>query len=173
MILIYTALLCEAQSFIEYYKATKINSLPKIYTNNNIIICIGGVGKDNTIKSLQYIFNHFNIQKAFNIGIAGILDKNIKIGELFCTTHKLNLIPFKHLVTVSKPQLKDNAKENILYDMEGEYFLDYCLNHLLKEDIYIFKIISDHLENNKLNKEFVKQLIFKKLNYLHKILSGL
>ena len=75
MILIYCALLCEAQSFIEYFRLKKINSTPKIYANDNIINCIGGVGKENTQNSLNYIFKNYKISKAFNIGIAGIKTK--------------------------------------------------------------------------------------------------
>ena len=171
MILIHTALLCEAQTFIEYFKLKKINSTPKIYADDNIIICIAGVGKENTIKALEYIFQNFIIKKAFNIGIAGIFNKDIKIGELFCTTHKLDNILYKKLITVDTPQDNKNCKGDTLYDMEGKYFLQICLQYLLKEDIYIFKIVSDHLDNNILSKDSVKKLICNSKNILNNFIK--
>jgi len=47
MILIHTALRCEAQTFIEYYKLKKLNS--KIYLNDEIAVLISSIGKQNTI----------------------------------------------------------------------------------------------------------------------------
>lgn len=167
MILIYTALLCEAQCFIERYKLKKINSKPKIYTNNKIIICIGGVGKENTFNSLNYIFNNFTIKKAYNIGIAGINNKNIKIGSLFCTTANIKDIPYLQLTTVDKPQVKTTAKEISLYDMEGKYFLEICLKYLTNNNIFILKIVSDHLDLFKLSKDEIKKLIYNNFNIMY------
>ena len=167
MTLIHTALLCEAQTFIEIYKAKKINSTPKIYQKDNIIICIGGVGKENTLNSLKYVFNNYTVQKAINIGIAGIADTNIPIGTLFCTTHTLDKIKKLPLISVNTPQRQENNhQKDHLYDMEGNHFLNYCTKYINKDNIYIFKIISDHLTYIKLNKEITKQLILAKKNIL-------
>jgi len=169
MILIYTALLCEAQTFIEKLKLKKISSTPKIYADDNYIICIGGVAQKNTKNSLNYIFQNYNIDKAINIGIAGCGDTTIKIGELFCTNRVLDKIPHKKLITSNTPVVKNSTrslKHLELYDMEGRYFEDICSDHLEKENIYIFKIVSDHLQNTKLSKDFVKSLIFNNLNTL-------
>ena len=59
MILIHTALLCEAQTFIEEYKLKKINS--KIYRNDKVILLISGIGKENTISSLDYMFLNYGL----------------------------------------------------------------------------------------------------------------
>ena len=66
------------------------------------------------------------------------------------------------LCTVKNSQNQTNAKGNTLYDMEGEYFLDISKQYLDEQNIFIFKVVSDHLDTIKLNKEFVKQLILKK-----------
>lgn len=162
MILIHTALLCEAQTFIEHYKLKKTNSNPKIYLNNILIVVISGVGKENTNNALKYIFNNYKISKAFNIGIAGSSNKNDKIGQLFCTNHKLTDIKYKDLIsgdTVTTIKESENIKTNCLYDMEGDYFLEYVLNKLSLDNICIFKIVSDYLENKILSKDYIKSLI--------------
>ena len=159
MILIYTALLCEAQSFIEILKLKKTNSNPKIYSNNKYLVLIGGIGKENTINSLEFIFKNYKVSNAINIGIAGISNHSIKIGELFCCNHKLKDIKWLPLKTVIKPQKKIDSHKDTLYDMEGEYFLDICLKNVCEKDTFVYKVVSDHLSDEILPKDFIKQLI--------------
>jgi hypothetical protein len=159
MILIHTALLCEAQTFIEVLKLKKINSTPKIYTNDKYLVLIAGVGADNTSNSLEYIFQNYKITKAINIGVAGVSNRDIKIGELFCCNKKLDTIKWLPLKTVDTPKVEKESNENSLYDMEGKYFLDICLNNLDENNIFIFKIISDYLNDEILPKDFIKRLI--------------
>ncbi|MEA2049687.1 MAG: hypothetical protein U9O56_03000 [Campylobacterota bacterium] len=160
MILIHCALLCEAQIFIESLKLKKTNSFPKIYSNDKYIALVSGVGKENTINGLNYIFNKYTIQKALNIGIAGSADTSINIGEIFSINHNIKNIKSIKLSTVDKIELSSNKKDRV-YDMEGNYFLEYCQNKLEQNNIYIIKIVSDHLEDKILSKEFIKQLINK------------
>jgi hypothetical protein len=167
MVLLHCALLCEAQAFIEFYKLTKINS--KIYKNNHIVLLISGVGKQNTISTLDYMFINYHITSAINIGVAGCNNNSIAIGELFCTTHKLDGIDNLVLKTVDEPQTNSDTKEITLYDMEAKYFLDISLNYLDKKDIYIFKIVSDHLSNEILAKDFIKGLVRKHISTIQSI----
>jgi len=171
MTLIHTALLSEAQIFIEKYKLQKVNSFPKIYANENIVVIIGGIGKENTFNSLAYIFKNYTILKAFNIGIAGCGDSTIEIGELFCTNKELEDIKSMNCKTVNTQQLPaSNLVFNTLYDMEASYFLEVVNRYLMTKDIYIFKIVSDHLDNNIPKKEFVKKLIYDKFTPISKYL---
>jgi len=163
MILIHTALLCEAQCFIEYYKLKKLNS--KIYLNNEIVILISGIGKQNTISILDYMFINYNITKAINIGIAGCNDTSISIGSLFCTTSNLKNIDYLPLITNDIVTTESNCDTPTLYDMEAKYFQEISSQYLVDSSIFIFKIVSDHLSNIKLNKDYIKKLIAK-----HKIL---
>ena len=157
MILIHTALLCEAQTFIEEYKLEKINS--KIYKNDKIILLISGIGKENTISTLDYMFLNYSISKAFNIGIAGVNNTNVSIGNLFCTNHKLSNIKYLELITIDKVQTKSEIDNIILYDMEARYFEEIASNYLDKNDVFIFKIVSDYLSSEILNKDYIKSLI--------------
>ena len=170
MILIDTALQSEAQAFIEFYKLEKLQSSPKIYKNNYIVLLISGIGKDNTIKNLQYIFMQYDITKAINIGIAGCNNKAINIGELFCTNHKLNNINHTKLITSNTPiSNKDftTNQDTVLIDMEGKYFIDIASKHLENKNLYIFKIVSDYLDDTIPNKDFIKNLIRKQIKIIN------
>jgi len=161
MILIHTALLSEAQTFIEKYKLQKVNSSPKIYSNEKIVVLIGGIGKENTLRSLEYLFENYTIEKAFNIGIAGCSDTTIKIGELFCTNKELENIRCIDCKTVDSPQLPNTyLVHNTLYDMEASYFVEGVEKYIDEKNIYIFKIVSDHLDNTVPKKDFIKKFIY-------------
>ena len=170
MILIHTALLCEAQTFIEEYKLKKINS--KIYKNDKLIILVSGIGKENTILTLDYMFLNYSITKAFNIGIAGTNDLSINIGDVFCTNHKLLNIKYLDLLTVDKVQTQSNTNNtSILYDMEAKYFENIASSYLIYDNIYIFKIVSDHLNSKILKKDHIKSLIKKNLKQISKYIN--
>ena len=159
--LIHTALLCEAQSIIEFYKLTQDNSVEnksiKIYSNDELVVLVGGIGKENTIQALEYVFAHYDISKAFNIGIAGCSDSSVKIGTLFCTNKFLPSINFAPITTVDEPLESDESLETLLVDMEAQYFIYECKKHIT--DIYVFKVVSDYLEAKIPKKAFVLELI--------------
>ncbi len=165
--LIHTALLSEAQSIIETYKLELVQKNPKIYTNNTIVLVVSNMGKDNTINALKIVFDKYEITKAINIGIAGSGSKAYEIGSLFCTNKKLDGINYMTLKTVDEVQTTTDEKE-MLYDMEAKYFEEICLKNVDNKNIYIFKIISDYLDDTIPSKEFVKQLIKKNMKSLEK-----
>jgi hypothetical protein len=162
MILIHTALLSEAQSLIEYYKLNLIQKNPRIYQKQEITLVVSGIGKQNTIKALSFLdIKHYT--KAINIGIAGCSNTNIPIGTIFSFPNKIMT-----LKTVDNPIVFSNDT-NTLFDMEAKYFYEYINQYLHKDNICIFKIVSDYLDNTIPNKEFVKQLIWKNISkiFLH------
>lgn len=158
MTVIHTALLCEAQSIIEKYKLTKVNNNPKMYKSDMLLVVIGGIGELNTKNSLEYIFENYKVQKAFNVGIAGCSDKEVHIGELFCTNKILENINSMELITVKIPQTLAGCEKS-LYDMEGRYFLEISQKYLKDEDIFILKVVSDYLDDRILPKDRVKEII--------------
>lgn len=167
--LIHTALLCEAQAFIQLLKLKKINS--KLYENERYSLLISGIGKENTQKHLRDIFKIKRFSKAFNIGVAGCKDENIDIGTLFCTTHKeLKNIAYASLSTADKAL---NSKEQLLttlVDMEAKYFIQICEKHILKESIYSFKVVSDYLSAAIPKKALITALIQKNLPLIKEII---
>ncbi len=171
MTLIHCAMLSEAIYLVEKLKLTLIEKTPKIYINKTIILLISGIGEENTLKHLTYIFKNYNISKAINIGIAGCGDKKVDIGSLFCTNHHLKDIDFMELKTVNTPQI-EFQDVNTLYDMEAKYFEEISLEYLSQSNIFIYKIISDYLEDKELSKEFVKQLIIENISKLLAMIDG-
>ena len=158
LILIHTALLCEAQAFIEYYKLDTVLK-KQIYKNDTIVVLITGIGKEHIFK-LDLAFQTYSIKKAFNVGIAGCNDTNIEVGSLHSSTHEIEKLPLK---TVDIPQIIDDTDIPTMYDMEGSYFYDICKNYLNKESIHIFKVISDHLDDTILPKDTIKNMIQKNI----------
>lgn len=164
-ILIYTALLSEAQALINKLKLTQetnIQNLPignKLYIdeNNKYILIVSGLGKDNCRKSLEFIYENYEIDKAINIGIAGCGDSKIKIGTLFCTNRLLPSINFAPITTVDEPLDSDENLETLLVDMEAKYFLEISKKYC--DDNYCFKVVSDHLDIEIPKKSFVIELI--------------
>lgn len=163
--LIYCALLPEAQSLINFLKLkqdTTVENLPignKLYKDedNNYILIVSGIGKENCQKSLEFIFKNFEIKKAINIGIAGSSDSSIKVGTLFCTNRLLSNINFAPITTVDTPLESDENLETLLVDMEAKYFQEISKKYC--NDIYTFKVVSDHLDIEIPKKAFVIELI--------------
>jgi len=163
--LIFTALLPEAQPIINFLKLKQdksVQNLPKnlkIFTSldNKHLLVVSGIGKENTIKSLQFIYENYNIEKAINLGIAGCCDSSIKIGTLFCTNRLLPNINFAPITSVEKPLDSDEDLETLLVDMEAKYFLEISKNYC--KDIYVFKVVSDYLDIKIPQKSFVIKLI--------------
>ncbi|WP_072679915.1 hypothetical protein [Arcobacter sp. LA11] len=174
--LIYTALLPEAQPLINFLKLKQdqsVQNLPKgnkLYKDENdkYLLIVSGIGKDNCKKSLEFIYENFEIEKAINIGIAGCSDGSVKIGTFFCTNRLLFGINFASLTTVDAPLETDENLETLLVDMEAKYFEEiskkYCNN------IYTFKVVSDYLEAKIPEKSFVIDLIHSSLDTWKKYL---
>jgi nucleoside phosphorylase len=160
--LLYFALGAEAQIFIEKLKAKKISSNPKIFLSNRYVLAIGGVGKGRLESTLQRVFEEFSISKCVNIGIAGVNSSDILVGRLFCVYPKMEIA----LITKDIPTTKTDVKKETLFDMEGKYFYDFCKDRV--DEVYIFKVVSDHLDSKILSKEFVKKLIHKNFNSIIK-----
>lgn len=169
-VLIHSALLCECQTLINYFKLKQDKSCKnfKLYHNNQIIIIVSGIGKKNTINALNFIFENFEISKAINIGIAGCKDKNIDIGTLFCTNQKLKGIANTSLTTVDEPLNDINKLKTTLVDMEASYFQEVCNKYC--EKIYILKVVSDYLDTNIPKKSFIIELMQKSFKEWKKLL---
>lgn len=158
--------MCEAQPIVEYFKLKKIEN--RLFSDGEIFVFVGGVGA-KTAQNLEAILNRFTFEKIINIGIAGCVYKSVKIGELFCTNKKLDGIVYMKLITVDSPQ-NTIYSENCLFDMEGSYFLDVAKKFVSEENIFIFKVVSDHLEGKMLDKRFVSELIKNKISGLKNII---
>jgi hypothetical protein len=164
--LISCAFSTEAKPLIGELKLQKNTS--NTYENNSILLVICGIGFENTKKTLSEIFRSYTFEKALNIGIAGCSDETIPIGSLFCTTHELECIEKTTLKSYEKPVTCKEDVSTTLVDMEADIFMQMCEKYLKKENIYIFKVVSDYLESTIPNKSFVNSLIQKNIKKVKK-----
>jgi len=164
MIFIHTALLCEAQIFIEKYKLQTIQK-KRLYQNNEILLYISGMGIEATM-SIQNYFEHNTFDKAINIGIAGTNDISVQIGTLVVCTKQKTSLPYIPLTTVNQAQTQNNSDKSMLYDMEGKSFFKIANKYLDEKDIYIFKVVSDHLNDTIPKKDTIKNMIGKNFDII-------
>lgn len=170
-ILVHTALKQEAKPIIEYFKLRCVQTKPyKIYCNDILILIIAGMGAQNTHK-ITDIFERYTITKAISIGIAGCKDNSVKIGSLFCTTHHFANIAFADITLVDVPLDNPQNLDTMLVDMEAQTFLQDSCEFLNPQNIYIFKIISDHLDTTIPKKEFVWKIIKQNLKSISQALD--
>lgn len=104
--------------------------------------------------------------------MAGCKDTSVKIGELFCTTHKLADIKHTDITTVDEPLENDSKLKTTLVDMEADAFISTCKEYINKKDIYVFKVVSDHLYTTIPKKEFVWEIIKKNLKAIEKTVTS-
>ncbi|MBS9778980.1 MAG: nucleoside phosphorylase [Campylobacteraceae bacterium] len=157
MTLIHTALLCEAQSIIERLRLQKVAK--NRYENDNFILIISGIGAKNTKLSLEEIFSTCKFEYAINIGIAGCKDKDVPIGELFCTNKQILHAKNATITSVDKPTKDINTT---LVDMEAAEFELTCKRFGV--ECLVLKVVSDHLDDKIPKKDFVINLIRKSLD---------
>jgi len=162
--LIHTALFPEAKPIIEYFKLQCLQTKPyRIYQRDNIILIVSGMGHKQTLH-VEDILKEYEICRAVSIGIAGCKDYATPIGTLTCTTHKLEHIPFMDITSVDTPVNDAKKLDTMLVDMEAKTFLHVAKRYLHVDYIYIFKIVSDHLDTTIPKKEFVWNIIEKNMN---------
>lgn len=158
-ILIHTTSITEAQPIINFFNLEKLeNPQNNIYSNNEILLIVSGISKEKILDSLNYIFNNYDISKAFDLSIASCSDGSIALGTLFCTNRFINGVNFANITTVEEPLETDEELETLLVDKQASFFKDTCKENI--KDFYILKIVSDYFDE----KEPLEEEIFKLIN---------
>jgi len=184
----------EARAIINEFKLQKIqNETYKIYANNNTTLIVTNIGIKNAKKATSYIIKYLgaeNISHFYNIGIAGCVDKNIKIGSMFFINkiiHKeipihinnKNIASHFNQCSISSflnPVMQIQAKDikSKLVDMEAIGFFEIVSKQTPKSNKYIIKIVSDYLlENNVFDKNIVIDLIEKNIKDIQYHISSI
>ena len=167
MILIHTALLCEAMPIIEHFRLNLDKDEKfKIYKNGQIWLCVLGVGAKNTT-NLEQILEKNHFKKIINLGICGCSDKGVKIGEIFCINEKIEGFKTANLECVPSPSVAINA---MLCDMESDEFRRICTEFGVS--FLIVKIVSDHLNTERISKNFVYNLVKNQIKNIERILKN-
>tara|TARA_B100001109_G_C18821507_1_gene454760 strand:+ start:758 stop:1348 length:591 start_codon:yes stop_codon:yes gene_type:complete len=179
MQLIITALKAEAMPIIDYYKLEKgMTKFYPYFRGEDLEVICCGVGGKNLKKIIADYFKNGNnnVNQIINIGIAGCSIKSHNVGESFLVNkvfdetsnyiYDINppsdlLIPLQQITTVRK--VKDDGGIVIkgLVDMEAHLICSVFEQFILSNRLFIYKIISDHmdLKVNKLSFRNVYDLI--------------
>ena len=184
MQIILSALKAEAIPLINYYKLVPNNSIGlQMYKNDLLTILITGVGKKNVNKALkEYLKKSKNIEEAkfINIGIAGGVKGNCKIGEMFFinkvfddylevdynikTGERPNILE-NHVTTVFEPILNNGQGREGLVDMEAYEICSVLSDFNQLNKVIIIKIVSDFMDSDTkyLSSKQIQKLIEKNL----------
>ena len=97
------------EELIELKKYLHINNEKKIYdlifyeatlNNQNIILTESGIGKTNAARTTQILIDYYKPKAIFNIGVAGGIAKNLKVGDIIISTslvqHDFDITAFNH-----------------------------------------------------------------------------
>ena len=150
MIYIIVALKAEAQAFVDKYRL-------KNYTNGDIRVVVSGIGAEAMFKTTCKILQNFtSCDLILNVGICGA-SKKYKIGQLIDARY--------HVITCIDYEAK-NTKHDIV-DMESLGFKQATKE---VQNSFIFKIVSDHFEPQRVTKDKAKQLIFCKIDEIMSVI---
>ena len=155
------ALKHEALPIIDYFELTLDDKKYRnIFSNveKNIFLNITGIGIQNAKKAVAKLkqLNNNKNDIWVNIGMAG--HETFKVGSIyevkkvissnnentFFTNSFNNKVPISTICCVNKEEKKYNNK--YLYDMESYGFLEALDSLTIKENIFMFKIVSDNLQ---------------------------
>ncbi len=170
MICIVTAIFSEAKGLIEYFGLKQIDKKPfLIYANDNISLIVSGMGKLNSAIATTYIAKDKQIKKIVNIGICGTNNIMKEKGSLCDIKAVIDATTGKKISIAKKGEIlytfdnivykKESLKKNILIDMEGYGFYKAAKIFTNKENIKIYKIISDYLSTEHITNNFIYNLI--------------
>ncbi len=165
MTYIFTALKPEAQAFVDKYKLQKsrLNNFT-IFSNSEILLIISGLGVKNMQDACSFILSNYPVLPTdiyINIGICAS-DKKYLIGELI----EIGKIRYENLLytlnenintTINCQDTQATKSKYSLVDMESFGFYKVLGE---QKNSYIFKVVSDHFEPDKITKESSKKLIF-------------
>jgi nucleoside phosphorylase len=172
MLFIICALKSEAQAFVDKFKLqkSKLNNYT-IFSNKNMMIIISGIGITNSTLATQTFIDHYDITDEdiyLNVGICGASPKhNIgKILEIGTIHYKHHIITLPNKISTTLTCLNFEMSENDyeIVDMESYGFYDAVTHSPAIKKFYIFKIVSDHFEPEKVTKDTTKRLVFNSIN---------
>ncbi|RMH68787.1 MAG: hypothetical protein D6675_14855 [Gemmatimonadetes bacterium] len=191
MIQIVCALHCEAKPLIELLELKKDHTSAKfdLFQSNDVQLIISGVGKLRSAIATTFLIQRTSETRRtvlFNIGVCGSAHPGDSIGQLFLvhkvTDHATQRSYFSDLLlehpveeapleTFDQPVTGEAPTTDLhLVDMEAAGFFEAASIFLAPNQIYVLKIVSDHLECLKFDKQFVTGLVANQLDAIRAIL---
>lgn len=180
MIYLCTALYFEANPFIKNFQLKRNSNLTRfaVYNNDKICLIITGTGANAAI-GLTYLLSNITITSEdvlINVGVCGSTSKDQAIGSPYLINkikdHSTNLTyfpemlykhPFLESSIESCPTIINTTQIHTLteplIDMEASYIYQAASYFIKPHQLFIFKIISDHLEGYRISKDEIEKLI--------------
>jgi len=155
-ILIHTALSSEAKPIASRFNLRQHETKPfRIYRGKGpggsaLTLLVSGVGRNKCTAALESVFGNAGpgtYRMALNVGMAGCNDRNIRKGSVFSTHGGLPGLPELPLFTSDSAVKSLEYSGSCLVDMEAEYFLDICENHIPGNRLFVVKVVSDYLDD--------------------------
>lgn len=197
MILFVVALMVEAAPVIAYYHLKKDpgHTLFPIYRGNHHILIISGTGKVRSASAVAYLAGRERLSArdvlVVNIGLCGTADKSIPEGQLLrvgriidhetqhCWYPDLPVpeaYPIVPITCYSHPVAQTDQNDFSpdaagIVDMESTGFIDMASRWVMLNRILLLKIVSDHLERKKFDKQKLKELINGKLDAINQLVE--
>lgn len=174
MIYVVVALKPEAQAFVDRFKLKKTSL--KNYTlfyGDGMKLIVSGVGVTNSMLATQTLINEYDVEEDdvfLNVGICG---SNKEIGELL----EVGSVVYDgreyilHSYIDTKLECCNTPSTNSVFDgadMESFGFYEAIRHSPAIKNFYIFKVVSDHFQPNSFSKDFVKNIIFLKIDEMFK-----
>lgn len=192
MFLIVAALYCEAKPLITYFKLKRDTTIDRceIYCSEDICVIISGTGIIHSAASTAFLIasrNGNGIAGILNMGICGALPVNTELGSPIIFNKIVNttsgkvfypdmflssgiaegtLHSFSH--RISKEKCIGDIK---FVDMEAAGFMEASLMYLPPHKIYCLKVISDHLDVEKLETTNVSNIIRQNLPIIENLIK--
>ncbi len=173
-----TATLNEGEEIIKRYHLNLIEKKPfLIFKNEDKVLIISKIGKIEASIASTYILQKFPNSKIINIGICSSpkrenLYKAFRIKSVIDKTSekkislniKKSLFTLSKIATYDKAVLKTDNPPYPLIDMEAYGFLKASMKFLKRENIFIYKVVSDILCDKIPNKDKIRTLIKENLD---------
>ncbi len=191
MIYIAVATQIEAKPLITKFNLKKDNSFKKfqLFKNTHYTLIITGVGIIESAIALTHTLKEMNINERdifVNLGICGAKSSLFSIGDIVlvnkitCSVNTKPYYPdilFKHsfkegsLESFFKLVSKKDDINGDIVDMEGVGVFQSASCFFKHNQIYILKVVSDYLDKNTLEKEFIYTLIDNTIDEVFKWFS--
>lgn len=168
----------EARVYIDRLKLLP-SEHTNIYTNGALILAITGMGAKSVDKLKQTfaLYPPTKDAKIINIGIAGCSDESVAIGTVF----KIGTLYFNNSALDlnggaschSFNEVQKDKFAGFLCDMEGFFIASEAVQYIDKENIKVYKVVSDHLKDATIpNKTQLNEWIQKVYKYEYSSSNG-
>lgn len=156
----------EIEKVISNKEIKKINNLKFIIgkiKDKNIVLVQCGVGKVNAARTTQKLIDKFNITTIINVGVAGAINSNLKIGDVIIAKkviqHDFDITAFGHnkgyITDVGEGIESDNNLLEKVKEIRQDNSYKTKIGIIATGDIFCTDIKMKEKINNKFNADVV------------------